>query len=311
MRAERKRAAFEVDDARARGGQAHPALPAHRRAEARPARDRRRPALAAPHEPPGAGRRGLGQDAGGAPRDGRGARERPPGRVHGPHRDPGRAALPDLPAPAEALPVPRRAADLGGEGHASARRPSARHRARARRRSSIGTHALIQEGVAFHRLGLAVVDEQHRFGVLQREDLRKKGYDADVLVMTATPIPRTLALTAYGDLDVSVVDEKPPGPHADPHDAARRPRERREVARPRAARGRRGATGLRRLPARRGVGEARGREGGDRGGGGVGGRSLPGVRVGAAARAHEERREGGGDGRLLPRARPRCSSRPP
>ena len=75
----------------------------------------------------------------------------------------------------------------------------------------IGTHALIQEGVTFERLGLAVVDEQHRFGVLQREDLRKKGYDADVLVMTATPIPRTLALTAYGDLDVSIVDEKPPG----------------------------------------------------------------------------------------------------
>jgi ATP-dependent DNA helicase RecG len=75
----------------------------------------------------------------------------------------------------------------------------------------IGTHALIQEGVEFHRLGLAVADEQHRFGVLQRDDLRKKGYDADVLVMTATPIPRTLALTAYGDLDVSIVDEKPPG----------------------------------------------------------------------------------------------------
>jgi ATP-dependent DNA helicase RecG len=75
----------------------------------------------------------------------------------------------------------------------------------------IGTHALIQEAVAFRSLGLAVVDEQHRFGVLQREDLRNKGYDADVLVMTATPIPRTLALTAYGDLDVSVVDEKPPG----------------------------------------------------------------------------------------------------
>jgi len=75
----------------------------------------------------------------------------------------------------------------------------------------IGTHALIQEGVSFGRLGLAVIDEQHRFGVLQREDLRKKGYDVDVLVMTATPIPRTLALTAYGDLDASVVDEKPPG----------------------------------------------------------------------------------------------------
>ena len=75
----------------------------------------------------------------------------------------------------------------------------------------VGTHALIQEGVSFGRLGMAVVDEQHRFGVLQREDLRRKGYDVDVLVMTATPIPRTLALTAYGDLDVSVVDEKPPG----------------------------------------------------------------------------------------------------
>jgi ATP-dependent DNA helicase RecG len=76
---------------------------------------------------------------------------------------------------------------------------------------AVGTHALIQEGVAFHRLGLAVVDEQHRFGVLQREDLRRKGYEADVLVMTATPIPRTLALTAYGDLDTSVLDQRPPG----------------------------------------------------------------------------------------------------
>jgi ATP-dependent DNA helicase RecG len=75
----------------------------------------------------------------------------------------------------------------------------------------VGTHALIQEGVIFAKLGLAVADEQHRFGVLQRDELRKKGYDADVLVMTATPIPRTLALTAYGDLEVSVVDEKPPG----------------------------------------------------------------------------------------------------
>ena len=78
-------------------------------------------------------------------------------------------------------------------------------------RIAVGTHALIQEEVAFARLGLAVVDEQHRFGVLQREDLMRKGYDVDVLVMTATPIPRTLALTAYGDLDVSVLDALPPG----------------------------------------------------------------------------------------------------
>lgn len=75
----------------------------------------------------------------------------------------------------------------------------------------VGTHALIQEDVAFHRLGLAVIDEQHRFGVVQRATLRKKGETPDVLVMTATPIPRTLALTVYGDLDVSVLDALPPG----------------------------------------------------------------------------------------------------
>ena len=76
---------------------------------------------------------------------------------------------------------------------------------------AIGTHALIQEGVVFRNLGLAVVDEQHRFGVIQRSMLRKKGMVPDVLVMTATPIPRTLAMTVYGDLDVSVIDEQPPG----------------------------------------------------------------------------------------------------
>ena len=75
----------------------------------------------------------------------------------------------------------------------------------------VGTHALIQEGVAFRRLGLAVVDEQHRFGVMQRASLRAKGEHPDLLVMTATPIPRTLALTLYGDLDVSVIDQMPPG----------------------------------------------------------------------------------------------------
>ncbi len=75
----------------------------------------------------------------------------------------------------------------------------------------VGTHALIQEGVEFARLGLAVIDEQHRFGVLQRASLRDKGISPHLLVMTATPIPRTLTLTLYGELDVSIIDELPPG----------------------------------------------------------------------------------------------------
>jgi ATP-dependent DNA helicase RecG len=75
----------------------------------------------------------------------------------------------------------------------------------------VGTHALVQREVKFRRLGLAVVDEQHRFGVNQRATLKRKGESPDVLVMTATPIPRTLALTLYGDLEVSVIDELPPG----------------------------------------------------------------------------------------------------
>jgi len=75
----------------------------------------------------------------------------------------------------------------------------------------IGTHALIQDEVAFARLGVAVIDEQHRFGVEQRGKLRGKGFNPHVLVMTATPIPRTLALTLYADLDLSILDEMPPG----------------------------------------------------------------------------------------------------
>jgi ATP-dependent DNA helicase RecG len=75
----------------------------------------------------------------------------------------------------------------------------------------VGTHALVQGDVQFKQLGLVIIDEQHRFGVLQRAALRTKGLHPDVLVMTATPIPRTLALTLYGDLDVSVIKDLPPG----------------------------------------------------------------------------------------------------
>ncbi|AYW48921.1 DNA helicase RecG [Tetragenococcus osmophilus] len=75
----------------------------------------------------------------------------------------------------------------------------------------VGTHALIQEGVDFSNLGLVITDEQHRFGVSQRQILREKGFQPDVLFMTATPIPRTLAITAYGEMDVSIIDEMPAG----------------------------------------------------------------------------------------------------
>lgn len=75
----------------------------------------------------------------------------------------------------------------------------------------IGTHAIIQQTVTFHKLGIAITDEQHRFGVRQRAVLSSKGWNPDILVMTATPIPRTLALILYGDLDISTIDELPPG----------------------------------------------------------------------------------------------------
>ncbi|CAN5828605.1 ATP-dependent DNA helicase RecG [soil metagenome] len=90
----------------------------------------------------------------------------------------------------------------------------------------VGTHALVEDDVGFRELGLVVIDEQHRFGVMQRATLRSKGQRPDVLVMTATPIPRTLALTTYGDLDVSIMREMPPGRY--PIKTAAKPESRRE-----------------------------------------------------------------------------------
>ena len=99
---------------------------------------------------------------------------------------------------------------VSGGGRAAARKAVREQVSSGTAQVVIGTHAVIQQGVTFAKLGLAVVDEQHRFGVLQRKTLIEKGYKPDVLVLTATPIPRTLAMTVYGDLDVSVIDQMPP-----------------------------------------------------------------------------------------------------
>jgi ATP-dependent DNA helicase RecG len=107
--------------------------------------------------------------------------------------------------------APYRVELLTGSLKASEKRRLHKDLAAGEIHAGIGTHALIQETVSFSKLGLVVIDEQHRFGVLQRASLRERGFNPDVLVMTATPIPRSLAMTVYGELDVSVIDELPPG----------------------------------------------------------------------------------------------------
>ncbi len=114
----------------------------------------------------------------------------------------------------------------GGHG-AKARRETLAALERGDAHLVVGTHALVQQAVAFRALGLAIIDEQHRFGVRQRATLRDKGRHPDVLVMTATPIPRSLALTAYGDLDVSVIRDRPPG--RTPVDTRMEPESRRDA----------------------------------------------------------------------------------
>jgi ATP-dependent DNA helicase RecG len=107
--------------------------------------------------------------------------------------------------------TPYRVSLLSSSQPAAERRAVLDGLADGRERLVVGTHALIQDRVSFRELGLVVVDEQHRFGVGQRQSLVDKGHEPHLLVMTATPIPRSLALTLYGDLDLSVIDEQPPG----------------------------------------------------------------------------------------------------
>ena len=180
----------------------------HRRTAPRHRRYRARPDRSAPDEPPRAGRRRLGQNNGRRRRHLHGREKWSSMRPHGPDRNPCRAAL-SLARPAfEPLGIP--CALLTASTRAVERR-ALNERLRSGELSLvIGTHALLSPDVQYQNLGLVVTDEQHRFGVDQRAALSAKGDDPHLLVMSATPIPRTLALMIYGDLDVSILNELPP-----------------------------------------------------------------------------------------------------
>ncbi len=136
-------------------------------------------------------------------------------RHHGAHRHPGRTALPQLHRPAGRRGTESCAGDeirlLVGDTPEAEKEAIRNGLADGSIKIVIGTHAVIEGPVQFKDLQFAVIDEQHRFGVEQRAELRSKGTNPHLLVMTATPIPRSLALTLYGDLDLSVMDEMPAG----------------------------------------------------------------------------------------------------
>ena len=179
------------------------------------------------------------------------------------HHDTMVSLLGDLSVPDEARlggERPLRVELLSGSRGAAERRRAAQGLAAGDVDIVVGTHALISEGLEYRALGVVVIDEQHRFGVEQRAVLRDRGPGSvlpDLLVMTATPIPRTAAMTVYGDLDVSVLDELPAGPIAGGHILGTRAAGGDPSLGGGAGRCLRGSPGLCRVPGHRGVGRAR------------------------------------------------------
>ena len=297
----------QVDDRIRESARAYSAVQAHRRAAQRAEGDRRRHAASDADEPATARRCRRRQNHRRAARGARRHGERPPGGVHGADRNSGRAALPQPAEAAGEIALSRRAHHR--RDNRTQRRDLLARLAAGDINLVVGTHALVQGTVNFRSLGLAIIDEQHRFGVVQRATLRAKGLMPDVLVMTATPIPRTLALTVYGDLDVSVIRDMPPGRRAILTTV--KPESRREdVYELVQDAARRGAAGIRRVSTDRRVGESRpqSRDGDGRH---AGAGRLSGISRGAAAREDEAGRKGPRHAGICGAARFTCSCRRP